>query len=350
MAKNQRADTGASFDDLATAFRHGRFAPLYFFFGDEGFLMDELQALAVQHAVAPHERDFNLDIVFGPEAEATAVLAQCAQYPMMAERRLIVVRGFESLDGNDAFKGYAEHPNPTATVLLLCHGKPNLSQHPYRALKQHATWAEFRTLKPPQAAGWAERRLRGLGLDVENGVGATLVELAGADLQTLASEAEKLAAYVGTRGRLTRDDVLTATGHSADTNPFALQDALAAGDAARALAIADALLATAGNRAGEAIKLVGLLTAYVLRLWKLTGCLNDGTPEPQLSRQIGVPPFVVPDYVRAARRWGPTGLRRAMEALLAADTELKGGSRRDERTILALALPRVAAPRRAVAA
>ncbi len=350
MAKNQRADTGASFDDLATAFRHGHFAPLYFFFGEEGFFVDELQALAIAHAVQPHERDFNLDVVFGPEASAQTVLAQCAQFPMMAQRRLVVVRGFEKLEDNALFKGYAEQPNPHTTVLLLCTGKPNLAQHPYRALKQHATWSEFRPLKERQLPGWAESRFKALGIAVESGAAAALTDLAGTDLRTVASEIDKLTTYVGDRKRVTRDDVLRAAGHSADQNPFALQDALAAGDVPRALAIADALLVAAGNRTSEAIKTVALLTAYVLRLWKLTGCLNQNVPEPQLSRHIGVPPFVVADYVRAAQRWGPRGLRRALDALLAADLELKGGSRRDPRAVLTLALPRVAAAsaRRAV--
>lgn len=343
MAKNQRADTGAAYDDLATAFRHGRFAPLYFFFGDEGFLMDELQALAVEHALRPHERDFNLDLVFGPEASAPAVLAQCAQFPMMAERRLVVVRGFEKLDENALFRTYAERPNPSTTVLLLCTGKPNLGQHPYRALKQHATWAEFRALKERQVPGWVERRFKARSVEVGSGAAAALADLVGTDLRTLASEVDKLTTFVGDRRRVTCDDVLRAAGHSADQNPFALQDALGAGDVPRALAIADALLAGAGNRASEAIKIVALLSAYLTRLWKLTGCLQQGVPEAQLAGQIGVPPFTVPEYVRAARRWGPGGLRRAFEALVAADFELKGDSRRDPRAILSLALPRVAA-------
>ena len=36
-------DTGLSYDDLATAFRHENFKPLYFFCGEEGSLIDELQ-------------------------------------------------------------------------------------------------------------------------------------------------------------------------------------------------------------------------------------------------------------------------------------------------------------------
>lgn len=338
-----RSKTGASFDDLATAFRHGRFAPLYFFYGEEGWFMDELQRLAVEHAVAPHERDFNLDVVFGPEAAAPAVLAQCAQFPMMAERRLVVVRGFEKLDDNALFKGYAEAPNPHTVVLLLCNSKPNTSAHPYRALKQHATWSEFQPLKDRQLPGWVEARFRERRVDTEAGAAQMLAEMAGADLRSLSAEVDKLITYVGDRRRVTRDDVLRAAGHSAEQNPFELQNAVAAGDVRRALTIADALLTQAGNRRGEALKIVGLLSAYVTKLWKLTGCLAAGVPEPQLAGQIGVPPFYVRDYVQAARRLGAPAIRRAFDALLAADIELKGGSHRDERLILTLALRRMTA-------
>lgn len=343
MAKG-RSKTGASFDDLATAFRHGRFAPLYFFYGEEGWFMDELQRLAIEHAVAPHERDFNLDVVFGPEANAQAVLSQCAQFPMMAARRLVVVRGFEKVADNGLFKGYAEAPNPQAVVVLLCNSKPNTSAHPYRALKEHATWSNFEPLKDRQLPGWVEGRFREKRVETEAGAAQMLAEMSGPDLRALAAEVDKLVTYVGDRRRVERDDVLRAAGHSAEQNPFELQNALAAGDVARALTIADALLAQAGNRRGEALKIVGLLSAYVTKLWKLTGCLASGVPERQWASQIGVPPFYVRDYAQAARRFGPLALRRGFDALLAADMELKGGSHRDERLILALALRRMAAP------
>ena len=341
MAKG-RSKTGASFDDLATAFRHGRFAPLYFFYGEEGWFMDELQRLAVEHAVAPHERDFNLDVVFGPEAAAPAVLAQCAQYPMMAERRLVVVRGFEKLDDNALFKGYAEAPNPQAVVVLLCYGKPNTSAHPYRALKQHATWAEFQPLKDRHLPGWVEARFRDRRVDTEAGAAQMLAEMSGPDLRSLSAEVDKLITYVGGRGRVERDDVLHAAGHSAEQNPFELQKAVVAGDVPRALAIADALLATAGNAHGEAIKLVALLSSYIGKLWRLTGCLEAGVSESDLPKQVGIPPFYVREYVAAARRYGPKAQRAAFGTLLAADVELKGGSQRPPRAVMTLTLRRLA--------
>ena len=345
MAKGRSSKkTGAAFDDLATAFRNGNFAPLYFFYGEEGWFMDELERLAVEHAVAPHERDFNVDVVFGPEADAQSVLAQCAQFPMMAARRLVVVRGFEKLSDNALFKGYAEAPNPQAVVVLLCHAKPNVSAHPYRALRDKAVWSNFEPLKDRQLPGWVERRFKTHGVATEAGAAAALAELSGPDLRALDAEVDKLITYVGDRQRVTRDDVLRAAGHSAEQNPFELQAALGRGDVPKALAIADALLAQAGNRAGEAIRIVALLSSHMTKLWKLTGCLASGVPEREWARQIGVPPFAVREYVPAAKRYGMVGLRRAFEALLAADMELKGGSHRDERLVLTLALRRAAAP------
>ncbi|MFN3597791.1 MAG: DNA polymerase III subunit delta [Rubricoccaceae bacterium] len=345
MARESK--TGATFEDLATAFRHGRFAPLYLFFGEEAFLMDELQALALAHALAPHERDFNFDLFYGPETTAPQVLAQCAAFPMMAARRLVVVREFEKLPENKLFQGYAERPNPHAVVLLLCSGKPNRTHHPYRALCAHGVWAEFEPLKENRLPGWVEGRFRALGIAPESGASQMLAEMAGPDLRALALEVDKLVAFVGGAGRVRRDDVLAAAGHSREQNPFALQSALAAGDVPRALAIAHGLLAQASNATGEAVRIVALLTAYLLKLWRVSGCLQEGMAERDLSRQVGISPYFVKEFVAAQRQYGPEGLARALRTLLAADNALKGGSAHDPATILTLALRRAAAPRRA---
>ena len=91
---------------------------------------------------------------------------------------------------------------------------------------------------------------------------------------------------------------------------------------------------------------MALLSAYLTKLWKLTGCLEAGVPQAQWAGQIGVSPYFIRDYVPPAQRYGSGGVRRALEAMLAADLELKGGAQRDPRLTLTLALRRAAAPRR----
>ncbi|OZC04392.1 DNA polymerase III subunit delta [Rubricoccus marinus] len=337
MAKGK--NTGPSFEDLRTAFQSGNVKPLYFLYGEEGYLIDELQRLAVG-LVAPHERDFNLDVIFGPEAQAQSVLAQCAQFPMMAERRVVIVRGFEQLDDNKLFSAYAAQPNPTAVVILCCNSKPNLSHHPYRALKQHAVASEFATLKDRQLHGWVESRFREQGKATESGAAQMLADLSGPDLRTVAGEVDKLVTYVGSRDRVTRDDIVQAAGHSREENVFELQSAIAGGDRARALGIGLSLMGLATNRRGEAIRMIALLGAYIQKVWKVTACREQGVPENQMARQVGVPPFVLREYIAAERRLGPR-LPAAFGALLAADAELKGGSQRDPQAVFALLIRRL---------
>lgn len=329
-----------TYEDLAVAFRHGNFAPLYFLYGTEDLLLSELQALLVQHAVDPATRDFNFDLFHGPDAQAQQVLAACAALPVMAQRRVVLVRQFEKLADNRAFQAYAQQPNPHAVVCLVCAGKPNLSQHPYRALKQHAAWFEAKPLKGRELAGWAVERARVAGLRLSGGAAQRLAEVSGGSLRTVAGEVDKLAAYVGQRGEITEADVVEAAGHSAEVNPFTLQQALGAGDAHRALAIVDALLAQASNRRSEAIALVAILAGYFVKLRKLAGCGGQGS-EGELASLMGVPPFYVKEYRRALGKLGAGAVSLALEALLAADAELKGGSARDERLVLWLLVRRI---------
>ena len=267
---------------------------------------------------------------------------------MMAERRVVIVRGFEKLgektaDKNHAFKEYAAHPNPSAIVMLICNGKPNLGHNPYKALKKHAIWAEFKQLHDRQMPGWISQRLKAKGYNATGAAVQMLAQSVDVDLRAATAELDRLVTYVGEQREITEQDVVQAAGHSREYNVFELQKALGQGTFEQAMSIAEGLLARASNRKGEAVMIVAILISYFTKLLKLTSCRIDGLPEQEMARQIGVSPYFIREYLVALRRYGPQALRGVFEALLAADSELKGGSERDERLILTLALTRVRA-------
>jgi len=337
---------GHSYEQLETAFRHRNFKPLYFLFGEETFLSSELQDLLLQHALAPHERDFNLDIVYGAEADAQATLSLCSSYPVFAERRVVIVRDFDKLKGNKLFTHYAEQPNPQAIVMLVCSGKPNLTTHPYRALKEHAVWAEFKPLYTNQMPGWIQGRIRSRGYEIEPQGAQMLAEFVGTNLQSAATEIDKLITYAGGRTKLTGDDVVQAGGQSREFNVFELQRAIGEGRYVDAVKITERLLHQSSNARSEALMIVSVLTAYFTKLWKLAACQTKGVPEGQMAARIGVSPYFVKEYVAALRRMGGRAVQNAFSALLAADFELKGGSGRDERLIMTLLLRNVVQDRK----
>jgi len=334
---------GKTFEELEVAFRHGNFAPLYFFFGEETFLIDTLQQLLITHALEPAWRDFNLNIVYGDEAEAGSVLALCRSLPVMAPRRVVVVRNFDSLRDNRQFAAYAEHPNPQAVVLLISVGRPNLNVQPYRALQAHAVWVELRPLKPAQMPAWIARYAEQEGYRLTPEALQRLVEYVGTDLQAAAQELKKLFTFAGRRKMLTVDDVVNVSGQTRAFNIFELQRAVGEKRYAEAIAIMEHLLQHASNPRSEALRMVSVLTTYFMKLWKLTLCQAQRLPEKAIAARIGVPPYFLQEYVQCARRYGLPAIRFVLAALLAADAELKGGSERDPRLVAHLLLRQITA-------
>lgn len=331
-----------TYDQLSTAFHHRNFKPLYFFYGSETLLTEELQRLLLEHALAPHERDFNLDIVYGADADASAVLGLCSSYPVMAERRVVIVRDFEKLKDNRLFKDYAERPNPTAVVVLVCGTKPNLSSHPYRALRENAVSFETKPLYDNQMPGWIQKRAEAAGYNIEPNAVRMLADYVGTDLRTAVEELEKLTTYTAGREIITADDVVYASGQTREFNVFELQKSIGEGRGRDAFRIAERMLQQASNTRGEALMIIAVLTTYFTKLWKLAA-LYGRVPEKALASRIGVPPFFVKEYVASLKRYRLPSIEAAFAALLAADYELKGGAGRDEKLIMSLLLRRVLA-------
>ena len=82
-----------------------KFAPLYFLHGEETYYIDLITEAIQKHCLEEHERDFNQTILYGKDAELLALQSDLKAYPMMAERRLIILKeaqDFKHLDALEA--------------------------------------------------------------------------------------------------------------------------------------------------------------------------------------------------------------------------------------------------------
>ena len=330
-----------TYDDLAVAFRHGNFEPFYVLSGEEAFFADRLQALLLEHALQPHERDFNLDVIYGAEAEAENVLNACMSFPMMAERRVVVVREFDRLKGNRLFAAWAERPNPAVVVLLICSGKVNASTHPYRALKKHGAWAEFKALYDRQIPTWIDRLATEKAIQIEPRAVQMLADFVGSDLRKAEAEIVKLATYIGDRTTVTAADVVHASGQTREVNVFELQRAVSEMRQNDAFSIAERLLQQSSNPKGECTMIVAVLSSFFTKLWQLSVFRKQRIAEKEMAAGIGVSPFFLKEYLSGLNRYDDIALNRAFSSLLAADYELKGGSSRGDRLILNLLFRRL---------
>ena len=324
---------------LETSLRNGVLEPVYFLYGKEKFLIDRSQRLIIDAALEPHERDFNLSIVYGGDAVAQAVLADCASYPTMAQRRVVVVRDFDELSGNERFEAYVKNPNPQ-TVLVIVSGT-GVKSNPYAAISRASKTFHFGEVQQKKVPGWIASTLKKHGFKVGGQAADMLSGLAGSDLETLSNEIEKLIAYVGDRKEISENDVLEVAGHSSEFNVFELQKKVVAGDFVAAEAILERMLQVSSNTAGTAIMTVTVLASYYTKLLKLSGCHGENLDSGQIAKKTGIHPYYLKESQAALRKQGPEGVSRANLALLGADFELKGGSERNEWLILTMLVRRL---------
>lgn len=336
MAQSDSLDLFARFE---TSVREGVLKPVYFIYGKEKYLVDKCQKVIIEQALAPHEHDFNLTIVYGGDVEAQAVLAECAAYPTMAQRRVVIVREFEELEGNDRFIAYAKQPNPQ-TVLVLVSGT-GVKSNPYAAISRSAETFKFENVKEGRVPGWISSMVREQGRKISGEAAVMLAQLAGTDLHTLANEIDKLISFVGERKSIGPNDVLKVAGHSSDYNIFELQRRVTAGDYVGSESILDRMLQVSSNTTGTALITVTVLASYFTKLMKLSRLEVDGLRPGEIAKKIGVPSFAVSEYLSALRTVGVDQIERANLALLGADYELKGGSERDKWLILTMMLRRL---------
>ena len=335
------ASKGLTYEQLETAFKHKNFKPLYLLYGTEHFLMTELQKHLLQNALEPHEKDFNLDIVYGSDLDIGQLLSLCASYPVMAQRRVVIVRNFEQVKDNKRFAAYAGQPNPHAIVLLVCGRKPNVSAHPYKALREKASWAEFKPLYQNQISGWIANRIKMRNMKATPEAIEHIADFLGTDLQAIETEIDKLVAYCGGRTTITGDDVVAASGQTREFNVFELQRAIGETRYSDAMRITERLLHQSTNTRSEALMIVSILTSYFTKLWKLTYLQNKRLPDKALAQRVGISPYFIKQYLHSLQRYNRIQIADAFASLLSADYELKGGATRNAQLILTLLIRRL---------
>jgi DNA polymerase-3 subunit delta len=77
---------------LIQEIQRGRVFPVYLLHGEETYLIEDTLDEMVEALAPKNVRDFNLDIFSDPEASVAEVLSIADTYPVMAERRVVVVK------------------------------------------------------------------------------------------------------------------------------------------------------------------------------------------------------------------------------------------------------------------
>lgn len=332
-------------DDLLRALGRGDLAPVYYLFGTEDVLKDEVARAVVAQALEPHELDFNFDQRSAQGLAPEDLHALVNTLPMMAGRRVVIVRDIESWNKKsgprEVLRKYLDNP-ATETILILVEGAPTGDRQrdvePDEAIVARSFAVDFEPLPPDRVARWLQYHAKRLGFSFADGAAEHLAATADYDLGALRSELEKLASLVED-GPITRDRVgeLVGVRHGETLEDWV--QTLIADDSAAALTLGRRVLDQAGM---SGVKMIAALGTTLVGLRLARAHYDNGTRGAALERVLldrlrQVRPHLQGDWKRVTRAWAEAAeawpaarLRRALRATLEADMALKGTRITDE--------------------
>ncbi|AJE03672.1 DNA polymerase III subunit delta [Geobacter pickeringii] len=317
-------------DEFDKAAARGEIAPLYYFYGDEPYLLERavkrLQALVV----APDFRDFNLDIFYGNECKGEEIAAAAQTLPMFAERRLVLVKraGELSAAALEILTPCVADPSP-GTCLVFAGEKIDQRKKFFQEMKKRGELVECKRPYENQLGNFIREEARALGKRIEAAAAEMLVYLAGNNLSELAAQIEKVVTFVGTRDAVTVGDVREVVSDTKVESVFDLANALGERDLAKSLRSLSTIL-----RDGEApLMLLAMIARHFRQLWRVRELAVRRMPPPDIAKATGINPYFLKGVMEQARNFTVAELAAVFEALYASDVALKGGGRKPTLTM-----------------
>lgn len=314
------------FADVFKSIKKNQLAPIYFLHGTESYFVEAIAQKVMDLALPAADRGFNEWFLHGTTSQVGDIIQQCRQFPMMAEKQLVVVREAQQLSdlgqksATDLLEKYFVQPQPS-TILVLLFSK---------AQDERKAWVKAAAKNGIlfQAKPLYERDLPAfiLGYCDDKGVGVKpdavrlLVDHIGTDLKKLTNEIDKALVNLPVGAALTAEVVEKYIGISREFNYFELQKALAEKKVGQVFRIIDVFAQDSKNFPIQPF--IILLYQFFSRLILLHR--SSGGGDADLAAQLGVSPFFVKDYRQAARVYSLEATFQAIHTLRELDALSKG--------------------------
>ncbi len=220
------------FKKLMQSLRKGQYAPLYIIDGEESYYLDKVTDYFENHILQPAERDFNLTVMYGKDADWVEVVNACRRFPMFAERQVVILKDAAQMRTLGELVGYAEHPSPT-TIFLIEHRLKKIDGRGKLAKVIDKAGVHFTAgkLKDGDIAHWIQGYGEEHGLQIAPKEAETLAAYLGNDLQKIANEIEKVRINMEPgETALSAQLIQKHIGISKEYNVFSFPEALTSGN------------------------------------------------------------------------------------------------------------------------
>lgn len=313
-------DSQQFYNSVEKSLQEQKFFPIYFFFGDEPYLVNQAVQYLKVCALHGGAADFNFSTYYAQDADLGSVRDEVETLPMMSSRRVVILKEVQDLSDKDWEILDPLFQSPVdSTVFILVGSKIDKRRRFFKVLLDQAMNVEFKKPFENQIPGWIRHICKAHGLEISDEALQLLHRLVGSQLTEIESEVKKLADFVGEKKEVQLEDVAQCVSKKREESVFDLAEKIGDGDRAQALMMLVNLLDHGQSETG----IVALVARHMRLLIMVKQGMDTGLTGQKLAHYANVPSYYLQDYIRQSRKWTQKKLESSLLILAETDKALK---------------------------
>ncbi len=300
--------------------------PIYFFYGDEEYLVEDAVDRIKARVLGGGFDSLNYHVFNAAQTQRSGSVEEVVEVamtlPAFAEKRFVLVKNAEALraEENKVFYEYARDPSPTTCLVFVSNTwKVNKQSKLFKELSSRGQVKQFYRLKEDALVRWAVEYVKGEGKTMAAPVAAKLIAITGSRVMDVKSECDKLLGYVGDRKVIEGDDVAVSVMDLKEETAFDLADALARRDSSTAFSVLRKL------EGEEPLKVLGAIAWQFRVIIKLRALVDKNVPRQKMAGMVRVSPSRLSQYIKASGHFTVSELRGVLHKFRRVDIDIKSG-------------------------
>lgn len=335
MAKKEEKHT--ALQELKLHLKSKDLQRLYFFYGEETFLLNHYLGQIKKQLLEPLTESFNYHRLTSETFDILAFADAVENLPMMSEATVVQVDDIDLFKMNESDRTkiaeiLSDIPDYCTVVFtyLTVSWKPDKRQKKlWDAVSDNGFIVEFAKQEQRDLVAWIGRHFAAHKKRISTDLCVYLIEITGGTMTALSSEIEKICAYSGA-DEIKRSDIDAVTEPVLDAVVFQMTELLSAGRYDQAMLKLQQLL----KMQQEPIFVLGAVGSHFRQIAAARTLMDNGKSGSELRRLYpALPDFAARKIMEAARRYKLEFCRKAAELILETDYKMKTSFDDNERLL-----------------
>lgn len=296
---------------------------LFLLYGPEQYLLEKNMEKIIHTYLREGEADLNLEVLESLPKDVFELVNKCETLPFMAEYRVVVLKNTGIFEYKDkaALELLTEKIEklPESTVLIIKETSVDKRKKLFKLFQTGGCVEGQDYLTEEQLIQYLGKWFYRYQLRIKTGTARLLLQRAGMELTGLLNECEKLAALAT---EVVTDEMVTAlVPERLESKIFQLTDALGRKDRQAALENYQVMLQNRESVTG----ILFMIGRQIRQISQTKLLLARRTPAAEMTKLLGVPPFVLNKLTAQAKLFQPEELDHFIRELVQLEWDYKTG-------------------------